>query len=84
MLYLHRAVQLTNTVVFFFAGAASVNFFIRSAADLNAGASPSLAATLARLPLIFVAMLVVRAFLLAAFSPMLNLVSAKMDWRVRP
>ena len=76
--------QVTNTVVFFFSGAACVNFLLRSTAELQAeGYGSALAVTLWRLPIIFLAAMAVRMLLIALFSPMLNLFGAKLDWRVR-
>lgn len=76
--------QLTNTVVFFFSGAACVNFVWRSTEELQAeGYGSALAVTLWRLPVIFLAIMAVRMLLIASFSPMLNLFGAKLDWRVR-
>jgi hypothetical protein len=75
--------QLTNTIVFFFAGAASVNFLIRSSIALErAGFGSMLAVTLFRLPLIYMSMLATRSLLIALFSPILSVLGAKMDWRV--
>ena len=76
--------QLTNTFVFFFAGAACTNFFVRATEDLEQeGFGEMLAATIWRLPLIYITMLCVRALLIAVFSPMLNAFGAGLDWRVR-
>ena len=76
--------QLTNTVVFFFSGAACVNFLIRSMRALeHTGNGGALAVAFWRLPLIFVSIMVVRALLIALFSPMLKIFGAQMDWRVR-
>eukprot|EP00892_Ulva_mutabilis_P007352 jgi/Ulvmu1/498/UM001_0506.1 len=74
--------QITNTVVFFFSGAACVNFVLRSTTELQEeGAGSALAVTLFRLPIIFLAIMAARLLLIAAFSPMLNLFGAKLDWR---
>lgn len=75
--------QLTNTVVFFFSGAACVNFFIRSMRTLeHTGNGGALAVAFWRLPLIFISIMVIRALLIALFSPMLKIFGAQMDWRV--
>lgn len=77
-------VQLTNTVVFFFSGAACVNFFIRSMRALEHNDhGGALAVAFWRLPLIFISIMVIRALLIALFSPVLTIFGAKMDWRVR-
>jgi hypothetical protein len=76
-------VQLTNTVVFFFSGAACVNFFIRSTRALeHNGYGAALAVAFWRLPLIFISIFIVRMLLIALFSPMLKMFGAQMDWRV--
>lgn len=75
-------VQLTNTVVFFFSGAACVNFFIRSMRALEHNDGGELAVAFWRLPLIFISLMVIRALLIALFSPMLRIFGAQMDWRV--
>jgi hypothetical protein len=45
----------------------------------NTGA---LAVAFWRLPLIFISIMVIRALLIALFSPMLKIFGAQMDWRV--
>lgn len=76
--------QLTNTVVFFFSGAACVNFFIRSMTALeHNGNEEAVTVAFWRLPLIFISIMVIRALLIALFSPMLKIFGAHwMDWRV--
>lgn len=75
--------QLTNTVVFFFSGAACYNFFIRSLAALEQdGYSDTVAVTFWRLPIIFVFVMIVRGLLIMLFAPMLGVFGYSMDWRV--
>lgn len=77
-------VQLTNTVVFFFSGAACYNFFIRSLAALESdGHSKAVAITFWRLPIIFVFVMIVRLLLIMLFAPALGVFGYSMDWRVR-
>lgn len=77
-------VQLTNTVVFFFSGAACLNFFVRSVAALESdGYSAALAVTFWRLPIIFVFVMIVRLLLIMLLAPPLGVFGYSMDWRVR-
>jgi hypothetical protein len=76
-------VQLTNTVVFFFSGAACINFFIRSLQALDKdGYSGAVAVAFWRLPIIFVFVMIVRLLLINIFAPMLSVFGYAMDWRV--
>lgn len=80
-------VQLLNTITFFFSGAVCVNFVVRSTATLNEHglAGSSLTVTLWRLPLIYVAVFLIRAVSITFFSRALALIGfAPLNWQVRP
>lgn len=72
-----------NGIVFFFAGASAVNFFVRSAEELKeTGTVDVVFATFWRLPFIYIAMFLARAASIAFFKPLFDCAGSGMSWGV--
>jgi NhaP-type Na+/H+ or K+/H+ antiporter len=70
-----------NGLVFFFAGASAVNFFIRSAEELSHSSGTWVALqSFWRLPGIYVAMFLVRGICIAAFMPFFTFIGSWRPW----
>ncbi|CAD7700965.1 unnamed protein product [Ostreobium quekettii] len=73
---------MINGVVFFFAGASAMNFFVRTAENLGKRDDWStFYETVMFLPVIYVVIFILRYWLIYLISPILNLSSAKLSWR---
>ncbi|KAK9819620.1 hypothetical protein WJX72_000338 [[Myrmecia] bisecta] len=73
---------VTNAIIFFFAGASSINFLVRSSEELvNEGQAHVLVTALWELPLVWLVMFAIRFVLLGIFQPLFRVMRSKLSLR---